>query len=245
MSGHSKWHSIKHKKGAIDAKRGKIFTKHAKLIQLAARHGGDPEMNPSLRLAIDNAKADNTPNLNIERSIKKGTGEDKDAAQLVEVVYEGYGPAGVALFIQCITDNKNRTVSSIRSTLTKNGGSLGEAGCVAWMFEPKGLITVISGSGDPDEMELTLIDAGASDLERDGEVFHVYTNASELAIVAKKIREANLVIDSQELTFVPKTTVKIEDKSTADKIMKLMDLLDEDDDITNVSANFDIDENMF
>ncbi|EKD64320.1 MAG: hypothetical protein ACD_51C00026G0001, partial [uncultured bacterium] len=129
MSGHSKWHSIKHKKGAIDAKRGKIFTRHAKLIEIAARSGGDPSMNPSLRLAIDNARADNLPNMNIDRAIKKGTGEDKGAAQLVETIYEGYAPGGVALYIETISDNKNRTVSSVRSILTKHNGSMGSAGC--------------------------------------------------------------------------------------------------------------------
>ncbi len=239
MSGHSKWASIKHKKGAADAKRGKIFTKHAKLIQLAARNGGDPGMNPALRLAIDNAKADNTPNTNIERAIKKGSGADKDAAQLMEVVYEGYGPGGVALYIQCVTDNKNRTVSNVRSTLTKHGGSLGENGCVAWMFEPKGLIVVKMGDGDPDEAELTVIDAGADDLERDDDVMQVYTGSSSLGVVANAIREAGLCVESQELTFVPKDTVKIEDEATAKKILKLMELLDDDDDVTNVSSNFE------
>ncbi len=244
MSGHSKWHSIKHKKGAADAKRGKIFTKHAKLIQIAAKNGGDPDMNPALRLAIDNAKADNTPNTNIERAIKKGSGADKDAAQLMEITYEGYGPAGVALYIQCITDNKNRTVSNVRSILTKNGGSLGENGCVAWMFQPKGLVVVNIGDNDSDELELTAIDAGASDIESEDGIMSVYTETSDLGDVAKALRDAGLEVESQELTFVPNDTVKIKDKEKAKKILRLMEALDEDDDVTNVSSNFDIDEDL-
>jgi len=244
MSGHSKWASIKHKKGAADAKRGKIFTKHAKLIQLAARNGGDPSMNPALRLAIDNAKADNTPNTNIERAIKKGSGADKDAAQLMEIAYEGYGPGGIALYIQCITDNKNRTVSNVRSTLSKNGGSLGENGCVAWMFKPKGLIIIKMGEGDPDELELTVIDAGASDIESCDGIMSVYTESADLGNVANALRGAGLEVESQELTFVPNDTIKIENGEKAKKILRLMDALDEDDDVTNVSSNFDIEEGL-
>jgi len=244
MSGHSKWNSIKHKKGAADAKRGKIFTKHAKLIQIAARGGGDPEMNPSLRLGIDNAKADNTPNNNIERAIKKGTGEDKDAAQLLEVIYEGYGPAGVALYIQCVTDNKNRTVSNVRTILTKNGGSMGEAGCVAWMFKPQGLIVLKVGDTNKDEVELAAIDAGAADIESDDDTMTVYTDPSDLGKVAASLRDAGFSVESQEFTFVPNDTVKIDDSEKAKKILKLMDALDEDDDVTNVSSNFDIEESL-
>lgn len=244
MSGHSKWNSIKHKKGAADAKRGKIFTKHAKLIQIAARGGGDPEMNPSLRLAIDNAKADNTPNNNIERAIKKGTGEDKDAAQLLEVVYEGYGPAGVALYIQCVTDNKNRTVSNVRTILAKNGGSMGESGCVAWMFKPQGVIVVKVSGTNKDDLELAAIDSGAADIESDGETMTVYTDPSDLGIVATSLRNAGFGVESQEFTFVPNDTVKIEDREKAKKILRLMDALDEDDDVTNVSSNFDIEESL-
>ncbi|MBU1019322.1 MAG: YebC/PmpR family DNA-binding transcriptional regulator [Patescibacteria group bacterium] len=244
MSGHSKWASIKHKKGAIDAKRGKIFTKHAKLITIAARGGGDPDMNPSLRLAIDNAKSDNVPNANIDKAIKKGTGEDKSAAVMVEASYEGYGPAGVALYIQAITDNKNRTLPNIRNILAKGGGSLGELGCVAWMFEKKGLILARFGDMDVDEAELMAIEAGAADLSRDDDSMEVYTAVSDLSKVSSALKEAGFEVESQEIAFIPKDTVKVEDKETAGKILRLMDALDDDDDVTNVSSNFDIDEGL-
>lgn len=244
MSGHSKWHSIKHKKGAADAKRGKVFTKHAKLITIAARGGGDPDMNPSLRLAIDNAKADNVPNANIDKAIKKGTGEDKSGAAMVESTYEGYGPGGIALYIQVITDNKNRTVASVRSILTKHGGSLGESGCVAWMFEKKGLILARFPEMDGDEAELMAIDAGAADISREEDMMEVYTEVSDLSRVASALRESGFEVESQEITFIPKDEVKIEDKETVGKILRLMEALDDDDDVTNVSSNFDIEEGL-
>lgn len=244
MSGHSKWHSIKHKKGAADAKRGKIFTKHAKLITIAARGGGDPDMNPSLRLAIDNAKADNVPNANIDKAVKRGTGDDKDGAAMIETTYEGYGPGGIALYINVITDNKNRTVSNVRSILTKGGGSMGENGCVAWMFEKKGLVIARIGEMDPDEAELMAIDAGAADLSSEDGVMEIHTGASDLAKVAGALREAGFEIESQEITFIPKDEVKVEDSETAKKILRLMEALDDDEDVTNVSSNFDIAEEL-
>ena len=244
MSGHSKWASIKHKKGAADAKRGKIFTKHAKLITIAAGSGGDPDMNPSLRLAIDNAKSDNVPNANIDKAIKKGTGEDKSAAAMVEATYEGYGPGGIALYIEAITDNKNRTLPNVRSILTKGGGSLGESGCVAWMFEKKGLILAKPGDLDGDEAELMAIDAGAADISRGDDVMEIYTEISDLSKVASTLRESGFEVESQEIAFIPKDEVKVEDKETASKILRLMEALDDDEDVTNVSSNFDIDESL-
>jgi YebC/PmpR family DNA-binding regulatory protein len=176
MSGHSKWHSIRHKKGAADAARGKIFTRHAKLITIAARDGGDPEMNPSLRLAIDNAKKENMPNANIERAIKKGTGEDKDGTQFFEITYEGYAPGGIAVLVSTFTDNKNRTVSSIRSIFSKNGGNLGESGSVSFMFHKKGIILV---SNPSDEIEMAAIEAGAEDVVISEKMLEVSTDPKE------------------------------------------------------------------
>ncbi|OGJ55389.1 hypothetical protein A2336_03670, partial [Candidatus Peregrinibacteria bacterium RIFOXYB2_FULL_41_88] len=168
-------------------KRGKIFTRHAKLIEIAARSGGDPSMNPSLRLAIDNARADNLPNMNIDRAIKKGTGEDKGAAQLVETIYEGYAPGGVALYIETISDNKNRTVSSVRSILTKHNGSMGSAGCVGWMFEKKGMIILKPTSLPQDDVEMKIIDSGASDFKKEDDTYCVFTSFTDLNSVAENL----------------------------------------------------------
>ncbi|MFA6528304.1 MAG: YebC/PmpR family DNA-binding transcriptional regulator [Candidatus Gracilibacteria bacterium] len=242
MSGHSKWHSIKHKKGAIDAKRGKIFTRHAKLIEIAARSGGDPSMNPGLRLALDNARADNLPNLNIERAIRKGTGEDKDSAVLVETIYEGYAPGGVALYIETISDNKNRTVSNIRSTLLKHGGNLGAAGCVGWMFEKKGMIALKPTSLLQDDVEMKIIDSGASDFKKDEDIYLVYTALSDLHTVAKNLVAVGLEVDKQEVTYIPKTMTQVTDKAMAEKIIGLLETLDEDEDVTNVSMNCELPE---
>lgn len=242
MSGHSKWHSIKHKKGAIDAKRGKIFTRHAKLIEIAARSGGDPSMNPGLRIAIDNARADNLPNLNIERAIKKGTGEDKDATVLVESVYEGYAPGGVALYIETISDNKNRTVSNIRSTLTKHGGNLGAAGCVGWMFEKKGLIALKPSSLAQDDIEMKIIDSGAADFKKDEDSYCVFTAFTDINSVAENLKKAGLEVEKQEVTYIAKNLVSVSDPSVAEKITKLLDALDEDEDVTNIFMNCELPE---
>lgn len=243
MSGHSKWHSIKHKKAATDAKRGKIFTKHAKLITVAAREGGgDPAMNASLRVAVDNAKAANMPNANIDRAIKKGTGELKDGAVIMEAMYEGFGPAGTAVLVQALTDNKNRSYSNIKTIFTKNGGNIGESGSVSWMFKKKGLITVELADQDPEELELAAIDAGAEDIKVEGEIVEVYTEPTELAVVRSQLEKAQITAKSSIITYVPDNTVKIEDVNEAKKILKFMDALDEDEDVGDVFSNFDISE---
>lgn len=245
MSGHSKWHSIKHKKGAADAKRGKIFTIHAKLITIAARDGGgDPDMNPALRTAIDNAKAANVPNANIDRAIKRGTGEDKEGAEISEVMYEGYGPAGTALYIQTVTDNKNRTVANVKSILTKNGGNMGGAGSVAYLFHQKGLIMIKADPAKQEDLELTAIDAGAEDIKLEGDTVEVYTDPKDLHNVKKKMEEGGFEIESAEITFIPENEVKIEDEDKAKKVLKLMEALEDDEDVTNVYSNFDIPEEL-
>lgn len=240
MSGHSKWHSIKHKKGAADAKRGKIFTRHANLISIAARSGGDPEMNPTLRLAIDNAKADNVPNGNIERAIKRGTGEDKDAAQIEEVTYEGYGPGGVAVIVECLTDNKNRSYTNIRTIFGKRGGNLGNSGSVAWMFERRGVITIDAEGKDADAIELAAIDAGAADLSQDENHIEVYTEPAELGQVLEKLKAGGIETKQAEVKLVPNQWMEINDEEGARKILDFMDALDEDQDVSNISGNFDI-----
>lgn len=241
MSGHSKWHSIKHKKGAADAKRGKIFTMHAKLITLAARDGGgDTDMNPGLRSAIDNAKADNVPNANIERAIKRGTGEDKDGAEISEAMYEGYGPAGTALYIQVVTDNKNRTVANVKNILSKNGGNMGGAGSVAYLFHQKGLIRIQAEPAKHEELELAAIDAGAEDIKIEDDTVEVYTDPKDLHNVKKKMQEAGFNTESAEITFIPENEIKIDDEVSAKKVLKLMEALEEDEDVSNVYSNFDI-----
>lgn len=245
MSGHSKWASIKHKKGAADAKRGKIFTKHAKLIAIAAKNGADPDTNPGLRAAIDGAKGDNVPNGNIDRAIKKGSGQDKDAASYEEIFYEGFGPAGTALYIQVLTDNKNRALSDVKGTLTKKGGGMGAAGSAAWMFERRGLIVVPLGEGvDADEVELEAIDAGAQDTERDGSVLEVHTDATSLAKVRDALEGAGVQIESAEITYIPKQSVKIETEDAARKVLGLIEMLEENEDVAEVYCNFDMDEEL-
>lgn len=238
MSGHSKWHSIKHKKGAADAARGKVFTRHAKLIAIAARDGGgDPSLNPSLRLAIDNAKADNMPNLNIERAIKKGTGEDKEGANFVEAEYEGYAPGGVAVLVSTLSDNKNRTVANIRAIFSKNGGNLGESGSVGFLFNKRGIIVIDNPS---DEIEMISIEAGAEDVQSDGSILEVITEPKQLFHVKKTLEEGGAAISNAEIRLIPATTVAINDEETAKKIVRLMQLLEDDDDVSNVAANFEI-----
>lgn len=244
MSGHSKWHSIKHKKGAADAKRGKIFTRHANLITIAARNGGDPEMNPSLRLTIDNAKKDNVPSANIDKAIKRGTGEDKDAAQIEEVTYEGYGPGGIAVIVECLTENTNRTYTNMRTIFNKGGGNLGKTGVVTWMFDRKGVITMDIKKHDPDEVELAAIDAGAEDIEREDDLMEIYCNPTNLSTVADKLKTAGYEAENAEVQLIPNQTVKVEDESTAKKILNFMEALDDDQDVSDVSSNFDISEEL-
>ena len=241
MSGHSKWHSIKHKKGAADAKRGKIFTMHSKLITIAAKEGGgDPEMNSSLRTAIDNAKSANMPNANIDKAIKRGTGELKDAAIFEEVMYEGYGPAGIAVYVQTLTDNKNRTVANVKSVFTKNGGNMGQAGSVGYLFHKKGRIVVKANADKFDDVELAAIDAGAEDIVRGDDMIEVYTGPGDLHAVKKGLEDAGFEIESSELTYEPENTVEVADEDKARKILKFMEALEEDDDVSNVFSNFDI-----
>ena len=241
MSGHSKWHSIKHKKGAADAKRGKIFTKHAKLIAIAARDGGDDaEMNPGLRTAIANAKADNVPNANIDKAIKKGAGTGKDALQMEEIMYEGFGPAGTAMYVQVITDNRNRSVASVKTCFNKTGGNMGEAGTVGWMFEKKGMILAKAEGMERDEAELMAIDAGAEDLSVEDGAFEIYTAPEELMKVRDALEEAGFVCEKAEFDFVAKNPVKVENAEDAQKVMKLIDALEDDEDVANVYSNVDI-----
>jgi len=244
MSGHSKWSSIKHKKARADAARGKVFTRVIKEITVAARMGGgDSDMNPRLRTAVQAAKAANMPAKNIENAIMKGTGE-LPGVVYEEVVYEGYGPAGVALYFNILTDNKNRTVAEVRHLLSKYGGNLGESGCVAWMFEKKGLIRVKKENYDEEELFMISVDAGAEDMKSDDEEFYeIYTEADNLEAAQSAMEENGVTIASTERTMIPQNTVKLEDKS-AEQMIKLMDILDDHDDIQDVYANFDIDDEV-
>lgn len=243
MSGHSKWANIKFRKERQDAKKGKVFTKLIKEITIAARSGGgDPETNPRLRTAIQNAKAANMPMKNIENAIMKGTGE-LPGVVYEEVVYEGYGPAGVAIYIECTTDNKNRTVSEIRHLLSKYGGNLGESGCVAWMFDKKGLIQVPQKNYNEEELMLLAIDAGAEDFKVEDEYFEIYTNYDDLDTVNSKLIEKGIKIESTEISLIPQNTVPLEEKP-AEQMLKLMEALDDNDDVQNVYTNFDIDEEL-
>lgn len=243
MAGHSKWAQIKHKKAHTDAKRGKIFTKIVKEISVAARlGGGDPEGNPRLRNAIEKAKEVNMPSENIKRAIMKGTGELPGTAY-EEITYEGYGPGGVAILIETLTDNKNRTVSEIRHILSKNGGNLGEAGCVAWMFEKKGYILVEKSKVDEDTLMSVVLDAGAEDMKNDPKEdnYEVITSPENLNKVKEAIEKQNIPISLSEITMLPKSYVTIEG-SAADQMVRLVDALEDNDDVQNVYANFDIPE---
>src|SRR3989339_41894 len=243
MSGHSKLHSIKHKKAATDAKRGKIFTKHAKLIEMAARRGTDPEMNSSLRLAIDNAKADNTPNENIQRAIKKGSGEDKNAAQIEEITYEAFGPSGTAMLIECLTNNKNRTHPLIKTIVNKKGGNIGSSGTVNWMFMKKGVIFVKKTKNDED-LEMAAIEANAEDLEMLDNIMIVYTKMEDFMNVKKSLEDQGLEIENATIKYIAKESIKITSKEDAEKITNLIEALEEDDDVSEIYTNADIDENL-
>ncbi|HBB02571.1 MAG: hypothetical protein US89_C0014G0021 [Candidatus Peregrinibacteria bacterium GW2011_GWF2_38_29] len=244
MSGHSKWKQIKHKKGANDVKKGAMFSRHFKLIEIAAKKGGgDISMNPSLKQAIDKAKADcNMPSANIERAVKKGIGESKDGVESVEIMYEGFGPESVALYIQTVTDNKNRTFNSLKLMLDKNGGHLGSAGTIGWMFKQSGYMTLACGSDvSADEIELKAIDAGASDVKADGNLIEIYTEPNQLMQVKKSLENAGLKPENAELTFVPANIVRITDAEKAKRILDVLDMVEENEDVVNVYSNFDID----
>lgn len=241
MSGHSKWHTIKHKKGALDAKRGKLFTRLIKELTVAARTGGgDIEGNPRLRKAVGDAKAANMPNDTIERAIKRGTGE-LEGVQYEEITYEGYGIGGVAVMIDTVTDNRNRTVAEIRHLLSKNGGNLGEANSVAWMFDKKGYIVVDKEAKSEDELFEIVTDAGAEDLRDDEDVFEIFTAPSDFDPVLSAVKKAGVEPQLAELELIPQNYIKLEG-ADAKQMLKLMEALEDHDDVQKVSANFDIDE---
>jgi len=239
MSGHSKWSSIKHKKGAADARRGKVFTKLIKEITVAARlGGGDPTGNPRLRSAIAAAKAENMPKENIERGIKKGTGE-LEGIHYEEASYEGYGPGGVAVLIDCLTDNKNRSVADIKHLFERNGGSLGEPGCVSWLFEKKGLIALDKDNVTEEQLLDVVLEAGAEDVKDEGTEFEVITSSSDFEAVKKAVDKAGLSYELAEITMIPKNTVRLEGKK-AQQMVNLMQGLEDHEDVSHVYANFDI-----
>lgn len=239
MSGHSKWSTIKHKKAAKDAKKGKLFTKLIKEITVAARMGGgDVNSNPRLRTAVTAAKAASMPNDNIDRAIKKGT-KDLEGVSYEEIQYEGYGPGGAAILAQVLTDNKNRTVSEIRHLFSKHGGNLGESGCVAWMFDKKGLITVEKSHIDEERLLGIVLEAGAEDVREEEEIFEVVTRPEDFDAVKEKLEAAHVLLASAQVTMVPKNTVAIDEKHV-EQILKLTEELEDHEDVQSVSANFDI-----
>ncbi len=242
MSGHSKWHTIKHKKGATDAKRGKIFTKLIKEVTVAARTGGsgDVDLNARLRKAVNDAKAQNMPNDTIDRAIKRGTGE-LEGVNYEEITYEGYGINGVAVLVETMTDNRNRTVAELRHIFSKNGGNLGEAGSVAWMFDKKGLIIVDKEAKSEDELFEIAIEAGADDVKDEGDVFEIYTAPENYEAVSDAIKKAGIEPQNAEVSMIPQTYVKLEGDD-AKKMLKLYEAVDDNDDVQNIYANFDIDE---
>ena len=245
MSGHSKWSSIKHKKGAADAKRGKLFSKLARSIMVAAKEGGgDPANNLALQNAIEKARSYSMPKDNIDRAIAKGSGAGADSEAFETIVYEGYGPEGVAVIAEALTDNKNRTASDVRHIFAKFGGNLGSSGAVAWQFERRGVVLVAADGVDEDELFLAAADAGAEDVEADGDVFQVTSAPEALATVRTAIDAAGFAVESAELSLVPKTTVAVDDEGTAKQLMRLIDELEDNDDVQEVYANFDIPEQM-
>jgi YebC/PmpR family DNA-binding regulatory protein len=240
MSGHSKWATIKHKKSALDAKRGKVFTRLIREISMAAKHGGgDPEKNPRLRKAVADAKAENMPADNIKRAIQRGTGE-LPGATYEEVTVEGYGPGGVALLVELSTDNRNRTVSEIRHIFGKNGGSLGEPGSVAWMFHKKGDILVPKAAAQEDDLMSLVLEAGGEDLKDDGETWEIITDPSAFEPVVEAVKKANITPSSAEVAMVPQSYIKLEGQN-AGTMVRLLEALEEHDDVQHVYSNFDID----
>lgn len=239
MSGHSKWSTIKRQKAATDAKRGAVFTKLGNQLAIAARAGTDPATNSELAMAIEKAKAANMPMANIERAIQRVA--DKNAAQLTEVLYEGYGPGGVAILVETATDNINRTYPAVKLAFSKHGGNIAEKGAVAFQFDRKGMIRV-KGSGD--ELTLQALDAGADDIQEEGDESVIYTDPKELAQVRDNLKNAGVELTEAELTYVPNNTIEVTEKDTAGKIMRLMDALDALDDVTATHVNFDIAEDL-
>jgi YebC/PmpR family DNA-binding regulatory protein len=240
MSGHSKWHSIKHKKAVVDARRGQHFTKLARAITVAAREGGgDPDGNPALALAIQKARDASMPKDNIERAVAKGTGEGVDAEQIETVLYEGYGSGGVALLIEAVTDNRNRTGADVRHLLTKSGGNLGEPGSVSYLFDKQGVIVIDAARYDEDDL-MAAIDAGALDIVRDDDVFEVITEPAALVAVRRALQDSGVNVESADLAWRPKSRVPVEEADAA-KLMRLIDSLEESDDVAAVHANYDVD----
>jgi YebC/PmpR family DNA-binding regulatory protein len=243
VSGHSKWSTIKHKKGAADARRGKLFSKLSRAIMVAAKEGGaDPASNLALQNAIEKARSYSMPKDNIERAIAKGAGEGTDGSSFETVVYEGYGPEGVAVIVEALTDNRNRTASDVRHLFAKFGGNLGATGAVAWQFERRGIVLVPAEGVDEDDLVLAAADAGAEDVERDGSTFVVSSAPEELARVREALEAAGIELESAGLSMVPKTTVAIADESTAKQVVRLVEGLEDSDDVQDVYANFDIPE---
>lgn len=238
MSGHSKWAGIKHKKAIVDTMRGKLFSKLIREITVAARTGGDPSANARLRQVVDRAKEANMPSDNIKRAIQKGTGE-LPGVSYEEVIYEGYGPGGVAILLNILTDNKNRTISEVRHLLERNGGHLGGAGSVAWVFEKKGLITVDSDKCNEDELMEVALEAGAEDLKKEGDTFEVITSLADFEKVKKAIKEKGIKYNLAEVTMIPKEVKKL-DVQLGKQLLRLVDTLEEHDDVQHVYANFDI-----
>ncbi len=244
MSGHSKWSSIKHKKGAADARRGQLFSKLSRAIIVAAREGGpDPAANLALQNAIEKARSYSMPKDNIERAIARGSGADTEGASFETVVYEGYGPGGVAVLVEALTDNRNRTAAEVRHIFAKSDGNLGESGAVAWLFERRGVL-LVDGEVDEEELTMAAADGGADDVTVDGSSFQVVAQPENLTAVRETIESAGFGVQSAELTMVPKTTVELEDEAAARKVLRLIDSLEENDDVQDVYANFDIPERV-
>jgi YebC/PmpR family DNA-binding regulatory protein len=245
VSGHSKWSSIKHKKGAADARRGKLFSKLSRAIIVAAKEGGpDPAGNLALQNAIEKARSYSMPKDNIERAIARGSGADSDAAAFETVVYEGYGPNGVAVIVEALTDNRNRTASDVRHVFSKNEGNLGGSGAVAWLFERRGIVLVPAEGIDEDELMLAAAEGGADDVSLDGSTYQIVSAPEDLSAVREAVGSAGFSVESAELTLVPKTTIEVADESSAKKVLRLIDQLEENDDVQDVFSNFDIPERV-
>jgi YebC/PmpR family DNA-binding regulatory protein len=245
LSGHSKWSSIKHKKGAADAKRGQLFSKLSKAIIVAAKNGGgDPANNLALQNAIEKAKSYSMPRDNIDRAIAKGSGADADADAFESITYEGYGPEGVAVIVEALTDNKNRTAADVRHLFSKHGGNLGTDGSVSWQFERRGVVVVPADGVDEEELFMAAADAGADDIEQDGNVFQITSAPEQFAAVRSAVEAAGFTVESSELMLVPKTTIAVDDETKARQVMRLVDALEENDDVQDVYANFDIPEQV-
>lgn len=241
MSGHSKWHNIRLRKGKQDAQRSKLFTKMAREIIVAAKDGGgNPDANLRLKLAVQKAREASMPQDNIKRAIQRGTGESGEAANFEEITYEGYGPGGVAVLVACLTDNRNRTVAELRNIFSKAGGNLGESGCVAWMFDSKGMVLIPAEKSDEETVMMATMDAGAEDIKIEGDTIEVLCQPEDLPKVRDALAEAGIDYTSAEATMLPKSTVRVEDSKEAARILRLMDALEDNDDVQHAYANFDI-----